>query len=99
MLQEELSALSGTHWQQFNHFSADVDSFKKETQRFFIAKMAAEETYRTFTLKDIAAIPRFTERAYYDYHWSHVTQAFLVYLTIILLLVAIGYSRLLTTKK
>jgi ABC-2 type transport system permease protein len=94
MMQEELSALSGTHWHQFNHFSRDVDTFRRETQRFFYPKMAYDSTYRTFTVADANAIPTFTTKEYADFGWSNTRWAFLSYLGITGLLFFFGYRKL-----
>lgn len=99
MMQEELSALSGTHWYQFNAFSRDVDQFRKRTQQFYYPKMAYESTYRTFSVKDAEAIPTFTPKAYSDYKWSTIPQAFLSYLAIIGLLGWIGHRKLLRAQR
>jgi ABC-2 type transport system permease protein len=99
MLQEELSALSGSHWHQFNEFSKDTDTFRKKTQQFYYPKMAYENTYRTFTVADAESIPSFKEKDYHDYSWIDIKQSFLIYLGIIMLLSVIGYRRLLEAKK
>jgi ABC-2 type transport system permease protein len=99
MMQEELSALSGSHWFQFNQFSRDVDTFRKTTQQFYYPKMAYENTYRTFTVTDAAAIPVFQPKDYHDFSWINIKQSFLIYLGIIVLFSLIGYRRLLEAKK
>jgi len=99
MMQEELSALSGSHWYQFNQFSRDTDAFRKQTQQFYYPKMAYENTYRTFTVADAEAIPVFQPKDYHDFSWINIRQSFLIYLGINLLLGFIGYRRLLEAKK
>jgi ABC-2 type transport system permease protein len=99
MMQEELSALSGTHWHQFNQFSMDVDTFRKETQQFYYPKMASEETYRTFNLKDAEAIPEFRMKDYHDFSWMNIKQTFFIYLGIVGITILTGYLRLLDAKK
>ena len=99
MMQEELSALSGTHWHQFNRFSMDVDEFRKETQRFYYPKMALENTYRTFKVKDADAIPKFKIRDYHDFSWINLKETFFVYLIIVGILLFVGYTRLLGVMK
>ncbi|MDQ1090097.1 DUF3526 domain-containing protein [Siphonobacter sp. SORGH_AS_1065] len=99
MMQEELSALSGTHWYQFNTFSRDVDQFRKRTQQFYYPKMAHESTYRTFNVKDAEAIPTFQPREYKDYRWSNTWLSFLSYLALIGLLGWVGYRKLLDAQR
>jgi|GEM_PF-1704886 len=99
MMQEELSALSGSHWYQFNQFSKDVDTFRKKTQEFYYPKMATEATYRTFTVADAMAIPQFQVKDYHDFSWINMKKSFLIYLGVIFMLVFIGYRRLLEAKK
>jgi len=95
LLQETLSALAGTHWQQFNRFSRDVDAFRYRTQRFFYPKMAQESTYRTFTVADAEAIPQFQPRVYADYHWLPIGPSWLLYAGITAVVLGVGYRRLL----
>jgi len=99
MMQEELSALSGTHWYQFNQFSKDTDIFRKRTQEFYYPKMAYENTYRTFTVADADAIPQFKAKDYHDFSWINIKLNFFIYLGMIVLLMTIGYRRLLEAKK
>lgn len=99
MMQEELSALSGTHWYQFNQFSLDVDSFRKKTQQFYYPKMAHENTYRTFNVKDADAIPQFRIRDYHDFSRTGLRQVFFIYLIIVAAMLMLGYGRLLDAKK
>jgi len=99
MLQEQLSGLSGSHWHQFNHFSKDVDTFRKKTQEFYYPKMATEDTYRTFTVADAEAIPQFNIKDYHDFSWMNIWQSFLIYSGIVLIIGLIGYRRLLEAKK
>lgn len=99
MMQEELSALSGTHWHQFNQFSKDVDTFRKETQRFYYPKMAYDSTYKTFTVKDAEAIPTFSAREYAGYSWSNTKQAFISYVIIVCLLLLVGYRKLMRSQR
>ncbi|MDR6197560.1 DUF3526 domain-containing protein [Siphonobacter sp. SORGH_AS_0500] len=99
MMQEELSALSGTHWHQFNTFSRDVDQFRKQTQQFYYPKMAHESTYHTFNVKDAEAIPTFPPREYKDYRWSNTWLSFLSYLALIGLLGWVGYRKLLDAQR
>ena len=99
LLQETLSALAGTHWQQFNHFSRDVDDFRTRTQRFFYPKMARESTYRTFTVADAAAIPQFRPRVYADYGWLPIGASWLVYAGVVGVIVGVGYRRLLHASR
>jgi len=99
MLQEELSALSGTHWHQFNEFSKDTDTFRKRTQEFYYPKMAYENTYRTFTVADAEAIPQFKPGNYHNFSWINIRQSFYIYIAIVILLSGIGYRRLLEAKK
>lgn len=94
MMQEVLSALAGTHWHQFNQFSLDVDLFRLQQQHFFYPKMASEQTFRTFTVADADAIPRFAPKVYADYHWLHVGQALLLYAGVVLGVLALGFRRL-----
>ena len=94
LMQETLSALSGTHWHQFNQFSRDVDLFRTKTQRFFYPRMATEKTYRTFSPTDADAIPKFRFRNYHDYSWLNVEQSLVLLVVVILLIVGIGYWRL-----
>lgn len=95
MMQETLSGLSGTHWHQFNDFSKDVDTFRKVTQRFYYPKMALESTYRTFTVQDASHIPTFRAHEYADFGWLPVRISFISYLSIIAVMVAVGYRKLL----
>jgi ABC-2 type transport system permease protein len=95
MLQEQLNALAGTHWHQFNSFSTDVDTFRKVTQRFYFPKMAEESTFRTFTQRDVDGIPRFSPKVYAGYDWSHLGRYAVVYLIITCGLLGIAYLRLL----
>lgn len=99
MMQEELSALTGTHWHQFNQFSLDVDNFRKETQRFYYPKMAFENTYRTFSLEDADAIPQFKSRDYRDFSWTDLRQTFFTYLGIIAVIAFVGFRRMLDSTK
>lgn len=99
MMQEQLSALSGSHWYQFNRFSQDTEQFKKQTQQFYFPKMAYENTYHTFTVADAAAIPTFQAKVYNDFSWINIKQSLIIYLGIILLLLAVAYTRLLEAKK
>jgi len=99
MMQEELSALTGSHWYQFNQFSNDAATFRKKSQQFYYPKMASESTYRTFTVKDADAIPRFQPKVYADFSWINIRQSFFIYLGITMLLSFIGYKRLLEAKK
>lgn len=99
MMQEELSALSGSHWYQFNQFSKDADAFKKKTQEFYFPKMAYENTYRTFTVADAEAIPQFKAKDYHGFSWINIRQSFFIYIGIVLMLCFIGYRRLLEAKK
>lgn len=94
LLQEVLAALAGTHWHQFNEFSRDVDAFRYRTQRFFYPKMAAESTYRTFTVADAAAIPQFQPRPYASYGWLPVGPALGLYAAVVGLVLLLGYRRL-----
>ncbi|WP_343691838.1 DUF3526 domain-containing protein [Chitinophaga sp.] len=95
MLQEQLNALAGTHWHQFNAFSTDVDTFRKVTQRFYFPKMAEETTFRTFTRQDADRIPRFQPKVYAGYDWSYLGRSTLVYFFITFGLLGIAYLRLL----
>lgn len=99
MMQETLSGLAGTHWHQFNKFSKDVDTFRKETKRFYYPKMALESTYRTFTAKDADAIPTFRTRQYASFGWMKVWQGFLGYFLLTCLLLSDGYRRLLRARR
>ncbi len=99
MMQEELSALSGTHWYQFNAFSREVDAFRKRTQQFYYPKMAHESTYRTFSVDDAGAIPAFSPKEYKDYSWSNIWVSFLSYVTLIGALGWIGYRKLLNAQR
>jgi len=99
MMQEELSALSGTHWYQFNQFSKDTDIFRKRTQEFYYPKMAYENAYRTFTVADADAIPQFKAKDYHDFSWINIKLNFFIFLGMIVLLMTIGYRRLLEAKK
>ncbi|MCF2447006.1 ABC transporter permease subunit [Dyadobacter sp. CY345] len=99
MMQEELSALTGTHWHQFNQFSLDVDKFRKETQQFYYPKMAHENTCRTFSLDDADAIPQFKSKDYRDFSWTNLRQTFFTYLGIIAIVVFAGYRRMLDSTK
>jgi len=99
MMQEQLSAFSGTHWHQFNTFSMDVDTFRKETQRFYYPKMAAENTYRSFSLKDADAIPRFQKRQYHDFAWSGFESTFFIYLLLIAAVLFTGYRKIQIAEK
>lgn len=94
MLQEQLTALAGTHWHQFNSFSTEVDTFRKVTQRFYYPKMAYDSTYRTFNNKDAAAIPRFIPKQYAGYEWSLLSRSALIYLLITVVLMLMGYRKL-----
>ena len=94
MMQEQLSALAGTHWQQFNQFSLDVDRFREEVVRFLIPKMESEQTYRSFTVRDAARIPQFRPGVYHHYGWMRVGTVFLTYLALVALLIGIGYRRM-----
>lgn len=95
MLQEQLNALAGTHWHQFNAFSADVDTFRRVTQRFYFPKMAKEATFRSFTRQDADDIPRFKPKVYAGYEWSYLGTYALAYLLITVGLLVIAYVRLL----
>lgn len=99
MMQEGLSALAGSHWYQFNQFSMDTDRFRKKTQEFYYPKMADENTYRTFSIADADAIPKFNAKDYHDFSWLKIWQSFLIYLGIIILLLVSGYRRLLEARK
>ncbi|HET9506064.1 MAG TPA: DUF3526 domain-containing protein [Hymenobacter sp.] len=99
LLQETLSALAGTHWQQFNHFSRDVDAFRTRTQRFFYPKMALQSTFRTFTVADAAAIPQFRPRVYADYGWLPIGPSWLLYAGVVGLVLGVGYRRLLHASR
>jgi ABC-2 type transport system permease protein len=99
MLQEELSALSGSHWYQFNQFSEDTEHFKKQTQQFYFPKMAYESTYRTFSVADAEAIPTFKAKIYNDFSWMNIKQSFVIYLGIIFIIAGIAYRRLLDARK
>jgi ABC-2 type transport system permease protein len=99
LLQETLSALAGTHWQQFNHFSRDVDTFRSRTQRFFYPKMALESTYRTFTVTDAEAIPQFRPQAYADYDWLPIGFSWPLYAGVVGLVLGVGYRRLLHASR
>ena len=93
LMQETLSALSGTHWHQFNQFSRDVDLFRTKTQRFFYPRMATEKTYRTFSATDADA-EKVRFRNYHDYSWLNVEQSLVLLVVVILFIVGIGYWRL-----
>jgi len=95
MMQEELSALSGSHWHQFNQFSIEVDAFRKKTQQFYYPKMAYESTYRKFKVKDAEDIPQFKPGNYHDFSWINMKQTFLIYMGITFIFLLIGYRRLL----
>lgn len=99
LMQETLSALSGTHWHQFNQFSRDVDTFRARTQRFFYPRMATEKTYRTFTLADANALPTFRFRDYHDYNWLNPGQSLLLFTGVVLLILIIGYRRLIYASR
>jgi ABC-2 type transport system permease protein len=99
LLQETLSALAGTHWQQFNHFSRDVDAFRTRTQHFFYPKMAHESTFRAFTVADAAAIPQFRPRVYATYDWLPIGPSWLLYGGVIGLVLGVGYRRLLHASR
>lgn len=99
MMQEELSALSGSHWHQFNQFSMDVDAFRRKTQQFYYPKMAYENTYRTFNVKDAEAIPQFEAKDYHNFSWINMKETFFIYAVIIFGIVFLSYRRLLETKK
>ncbi|PRY30407.1 uncharacterized protein DUF3526 [Spirosoma oryzae] len=94
MMQEVLAALAGTHWQQFNQFSHDVDAFRVRTQQFFYPKMATQQTYRTSTVRDADAIPGFAPRTYADYGWLPIGWLLLTYLTLVAGLLIVGYQRI-----
>ena len=94
MLQEQLTALAGTHWHQFNSFSTEVDTFRKVTQRFYYPKMAYDSTYRTFSNEDVDAIPRFRPRGYAGYDWSPLGRSVGMYLFFTFGLLVIGYRKL-----
>ena len=90
LLQETLAAPAGTHWQQFNQFSRDVDAFRLCTQQFFYPKVASESTLRTFTVADADAIPQFRPQVCVGYGWLHLGQA-LLYVGVVLVLGLLGY--------
>lgn len=95
MMQEKLSALSGSHWHQFNAFSKDVDDFRVKTQKFYYPKMAYEHSFRTFSVDDAEAIPRFTAKGYFNFEWLKIQQTFIVYVMIVCIMILAGYLRLL----
>jgi ABC-2 type transport system permease protein len=99
LLQEVLSALAGTHWHQYNQFSRDVDAFRYQTQRFYYPKMANEQTYRTFSVTDAIAIPRFRPREYASFAWLPVGRMLLSYAVVVALLGLVGYRRLLSASR
>ena len=99
MMQEVLAALAGTHWYQFNQFSLNVDAFRLQTQRFYYPKMATEQTYHAFTVKDARAIPRFTARTYPDYRWLNTNWSVLSYVCMVLGLLVVGYQRLIHASR
>lgn len=99
MMNELLSALSGTHWHQFNQFSVDVDNFRVATQQFYYPKMAHESTYRTFTVEDADAIPTFNARTYADYSWIQIWFAFWSYFAITSILLLVGYRKLMNAQR
>lgn len=99
LLQEVLSALAGTHWHQYNEFSRDVDAFRTQTQRFFYPKMASEQSFRTFTVADAAAIPRFQPRPYASYAWLPMGWLLLGYAALVAGLGLVGYRRLLSASR
>lgn len=99
LLQETLTALAGTHWQQFNHFSGDVDAFRTRTQRFFYPKMALASTYHTFTVMDAEVIPQFQPRVYADYGWLPIGASWLLYAGVVGLVAGAGYRRLLHASR
>lgn len=98
-LQEQLAAFAGTHWHQFNQFSIAVDTFRKETQRFYFPKMASEQTYRTFTVEDATRIPRFKQQVYAGFDWLNVYIPVFAYAGITGLMIVFGYRRLLHVIK
>jgi ABC-2 type transport system permease protein len=99
MLQEQLAALAGTHWHQFNTFSTEVDTFRKVTQRFYFPKMAYDSTYRTFSNKDVDEIPKFVSREYAGYEWSHLLRSVWVYVFVVVGVLVVGYRKLLSIVK
>ncbi|SNR93701.1 DUF3526 domain-containing protein [Hymenobacter mucosus] len=99
LLQEVLATLAGTHWHQFNRFSRDVDVFREHTQQFFYPKMALESTYRTFTVKDADAIPQFQSRAYATYSGQYLGRVLLLHVVGVLVLMVLGYRRLLHASR
>lgn len=98
-LQEQLSGLAGTHWHQFNAFSVEVDSFRRETQHFYYPKMAKEETFRTFGLKDVEHIPKFKPKVYAGFEWMRIWKAVLVYIGLTSIIAGVAYRRLLKVEK
>ena len=98
-MQEVLSALAGTHWHQYNQFSRDVDEFRRQTQRFYYPKMASEQTYRTFSVADAAAIPQFRPREYAGFAWLPVGSLLLGYAAVVAGLGLVGYRRLLSASR
>lgn len=99
MMQEQLSALAGTHWFQFNRFSVDVDDFRKKTQQFYYPRMAYENTFRTFTVKDADAIPSFRSKDYHGFAWAGLEKVFFIYLLIVVVIFFTGYRLLLDAGK
>ncbi|GAB3281267.1 DUF3526 domain-containing protein [Larkinella harenae] len=99
MMQETLSGLAGTHWHQFNRFSQDVTQFRKELETYFFPKMQTEETYRSFSVADAEAIPKFVPADYRRIDWMNLKTNFLFYLVISLIFVAVGYSKMLGMER
>ncbi|RZK62417.1 MAG: DUF3526 domain-containing protein, partial [Hymenobacter sp.] len=99
LLQEVLAALAGTHWHQYNQFSRDVDAFRRQTQRFYYPKMATEQTFRTFSGADAAAIPQFRPRAYAGFGWLPVGRLLLGGAAVVAGLGLVSYRRLLSASR
>ena len=94
LLQEQLSALTGTHFHQFREFTYDVEAYKKQLQAFFIPKILDKATYHTFSAADADRIPRYQPRQYAGYRWLNLPLGVLVVGLAVAALLGAGYRLL-----
>jgi len=94
LLQEQLSALTGTHFHQFREFKNDVEAYRKQLSGYFIPKVMNRATYHSFSVADVDHIPRYQAHAYVDYAWLSLPTGVALYALLITVLLVGGYGLL-----
>ena len=94
MLQEYLSALTGTHAEQFSSFTRDVEKFETEQQQFYVPLIKSRDTYHHFTVDEVDKVPRFKTGVYHVFDWIHIEWGAVFYSILLVGMCLLGYRNM-----